>query len=102
MLKSFFAFAKVWWERSYRAETSEDDGSPFSSLEVEFVRIPHRLLFARDWIRVPPLVVQWPFRASASENYMKPASFSLFPVFSVFWKIGYVLSAKKDKKDLLP
>ena len=33
---------------------------------------------------------------------MKPASFNLFPVFSVLWKIGYVLSAKKDKKDLLP
>ena len=33
---------------------------------------------------------------------MKPASFNLFPVFSVFWKIGYVLSAKEDKKDLLP
>lgn len=47
MLKSFFAFAKVWWERSYRAETSEDDGSPFSSLEVEFVRIPQIIVCSR-------------------------------------------------------
>lgn len=70
------------------AETSEDDGSPFSSLEVEFVRIPQIIVCSRlnsHTSSCCSVAILWLSECiNYSENYMKPASFNLFPVFSVF------------------